>query len=117
MWRVAALFGSARREGRLVNYPFADLELARRLEGTEARTNVEFVEARKKAFPDSGAEWFEIAGTRAMFDSPGSPLTQTFGLGMFEPVTAEQLDEIEQFFQKRGADVFHEVCPLADQST
>ena len=52
-----------------------------------------------------------------MFDSPGSPLTQTFGLGMFEPVTAEHLDEIEHFFQKRGADVFHEVCPLADQST
>jgi GNAT superfamily N-acetyltransferase len=64
-----------------------------------------------------GAEWIEIAGTRAMFDGPGSPLTQTFGLGVFEPLAAEQLDEIEQFFQTRGADVFHEVCPLADPST
>ncbi len=98
-------------------YPFADIELGRRLEKTEGQGNANFIEARKRAFPDSSAEWIEVAGTRAMFDGPGSPLTQTFGLGMFEPLTAEQLDEIEQFFQTRGADVFHEVCPLADPST
>ena len=100
-----------------MNYPFADLELARRLERTEAQGNVDFIEARQKAFPDWGAEWIEVAGTRAMFDGPGSPLTQTFGLGMFEALTAEQLDEIEQFFLTRDVDVFHEVCPLADPST
>jgi hypothetical protein len=100
-----------------MKYPFADIELARRLEKTEGQGNVDFIEARKEAFPDVGAEWIEIAGTRAMFDGPGSPLTQTFGLGVFEPLAAEQLDEIEQFFQTRGADVFHEVCPLADPST
>ena len=100
-----------------MNYPFADLELARRLEKTEGQGNVDFIEARKKAFPDWNAEWTEVAGTRAMFDGSGSPLTQTFGLGVFEPIAAEQLDEIEQFFQMRGADVFHEVCPLADPST
>jgi hypothetical protein len=98
-------------------YPFADIELGRRLEKTEGQGNANFIEARKRAFPDSSAEWIEVAGTRAMFDGPGSPLTQTFGLGMFEPLTAEQLDEIDQFFQTRGADVFHEVCPLADPST
>ena len=100
-----------------MKYPFADVELARRLEKTEGQGNVAFIEARKKAFPDSDAEWIEVAGTHAMFDGPGSPLTQTFGLGMFEPLAAEQLDEIEQFFQSRSADVFHEVCPLADPST
>lgn len=100
-----------------MNYPFADLELAQRLERAEGQGNVDFIEARKKAFPDVGAEWIEVAGTRAMFDGPNSPLTQTFGLGMLEPIAAEQLDEIEQFFQTRGAEVFHEVCPLADQST
>jgi hypothetical protein len=100
-----------------MKYPFADIELARRLEKTEGQGNVDFIEARKEAFPDVGAEWIEVAGTRAMFDGPGSPLTQTFGLGVFEPLAAEQLDEIEQFFQTRGADVFHEVCPLADPST
>ena len=100
-----------------MNYPFADLELARRLERTESLSNAGFVEARAKAFPDIGAGWTEVAGTYAMFDGSGSPVTQTFGLGMFEPVTPENLDKIETFFLERGADVFHEVCPLADPST
>jgi GNAT superfamily N-acetyltransferase len=97
-------------------YPFADIDLARRLERTEAQGNVDFVEARTKAFPDRGATWIEIAGTFAMFDGVGSPLTQTFGLGMFEPITTEQIETIEEFFRSRGAEVFHEVCPLADAS-
>lgn len=98
-----------------MKYPFADLELARRLERTEARANADFVEARVKAFPDWGAEWIEVAGTYAMFDGPTSPLTQTFGLGLFEPLTSEHMDRLEQFFEQRGADVFHEVCPMAEQ--
>jgi GNAT superfamily N-acetyltransferase len=100
-----------------VKYPFADLDLARRLERTEARGNVGFVEARAKAFPDLGAKWIEVAGTSAMFDGPGSPVTQTFGLGMFEPLNAQHFEKIEQFFLERGAGVFHEVCPLADPTT
>lgn len=118
---MALVCGSARRCLTLmskaeISYPFADLELARRLERTEARSNASFVEARANAFPDVGARWLEVAGTYAMFDGPGSPVTQTFGLGMFAPATAEHLEEIEQFFRQRGAGVFHEVCPLADPS-
>lgn len=97
-------------------YPFADIDLARRLERAEALSNVIFVEARAKAFPDRGATWIEVAGTHALFDGIGSPVTQTFGLGIFEPITAEQMSEIEDFFRSRGAKVFHEVCPLADPS-
>lgn len=100
-----------------MKYPFADLELARRLERTEAVSNAGFVEARDKAFPEVGAKWIEVAGAYAMFDGAGSPVTQTFGLGMFEPPTAEHFDQLEQFFFERGADTFHEVCPLADPST
>jgi GNAT superfamily N-acetyltransferase len=51
-----------------------------------------------------------------MFDGVGSPLTQTFGLGLFSPATNAQLDVIEAFYRERGADVFHEVSPLADPS-
>lgn len=94
----------------------ADLALARRLEKAEAQSNVEFVNARAKAFPDSGAEWIEVAGAYAMFDGVTSPLTQTFGLGMFETVTEADMERVEKFFRDRGAPVFHEVSPLADLS-
>ena len=97
-------------------YPFADIELARRLERTEAQGSVNFIEARVKAFPEMGAKWIEIAGTYATLDRPGSPLSQTFGLGVFQPISAEQLDRIEDFFRSHESDVFHEVCPLADMS-
>lgn len=97
-----------------MDYPFADVDLARRLEYTEARGNVDFVEARARAFRDRGATWIEVAGAYAMFDGAGSPLTQTFGLGVFQPVTAADMDTLEQFFRSRGAGVFHEVSPLAD---
>ena len=96
--------------------PFSDLALARRLERAEGRSNVDFVEARAKLFPDSGAEWIEVAGAYAIFDGIGSPLTQTFGLGVFDPVTRADMEKLEDFFQRRGARVHHEVSPLAEAS-
>jgi len=92
---------------------FSDLSLARRLEMAEALAGARFVEARARSFPDRGARWIEVAGVYAMFDTPFSPVTQTFGLGLAGPVTAAQLQQIEQFFQERGAPVFHEISPLA----
>jgi hypothetical protein len=97
-------------------YPFADIELARRLERTEAQGSVNFIEARAKAFPEVGAQWIEVAGAYAMLDAPGSPLSQTFGLGVFQSISAEELDRLEDFFLSNGAAVCHEVCPLADMS-
>ena len=98
------------------SFPFSDLALAQRLEKTEARSNAQFVEARARAFPESGARWLEVAGAYAMYDGATSPVTQTFGLGMFQPATNADLAVIEKFFRERGAEVFHEVCPLADPS-
>lgn len=97
-------------------YPFAGIDLARRLERTEAQGGAHFVEARAEAFPEVGAQWIEVAGAYAMFDGAASPLTQTFGLGVFQSITAADLDTLEQFFMSRGAEAFHEVCPLADAS-
>ena len=94
-------------------YPRSDLELARRLERTEGRANVAFVEARAQLRPELGATWTEVAGAYAMFDGVESPLTQTFGLGLFEPVTEEHLETLESFFHERGTEVFHETSPLA----
>lgn len=92
--------------------PFSDLELSRRLERAEGNACVQFAEARRRIFPDSGAEWMECAGTYAVFDQVDSPATQTFGLGLFEDLSAATLDEIERFFLDRGAHVDHEVSPL-----
>ena len=94
-------------------YPLSDINLARRLERCEAKANAAFVETRARLRPESGATWLECAGAYAMFDGVGSPLTQTFGLGMFATPTASDLETIEQFFEERGAEVFHETCPIA----
>jgi len=96
--------------------PFSDISLARRLERVEGRSNAEFVEARARAFPESGAQWIEVAGALALFDGASSPCTQTFGLGIFQPVTRVEMELIEAFFRERGAPIFHEVSPLADPS-
>ncbi len=94
-------------------YFFSDLELSRRLERAEAHSNAKFVEARARVYPESGAQWIEVAGAYAMYDGVSSPITQTFGLGLFETVTSAELEKIEEFFKERGARVFHEVSPLA----
>jgi hypothetical protein len=91
-----------------------DRALAQRLERAEGRSNAEFVEAHTLAFPKIRGEWIEVAGAYAMFDGVGSPCTQTFGLGVFDPVTRDDLDKLERFFTERGSDTFHEVCTLAD---
>ena len=96
---------------------FADVDLARRLERAEGQSNKDFVETRVRLTPESGAQWIEVAGAWAMFDGVGSPMTQTFGLGMYQTPVADDLATIEQFFAERGADVFHEVSPLADDAT
>lgn len=93
---------------------FSDKSLSQKLERAEARANRDFVETRARIEPESGAEWIEVAGAYAMFDGIESPLTQTFGLGVFDDIGAAEMETIEAFFKKRGAPVFHEVSPLAD---
>ena len=95
-------------------FPLADLALSRRLERAEALSNSRFVDARAQLAPDCGATWIEVAGARAMYDGPSSPMTQTFGLGLFQPIAAADLDAIEAFYDERASPVFHEVSPLAD---
>ena len=83
------------------------------MERTEASGGVSWVEARQRISPCAGADWISVAGAYAMFDGPDSPVTQTFGLGMFAETTAAGLDQLEGFFAERGAPVNHEVSPLA----
>ncbi len=78
--------------------------------------NVAFVEARAALEPGLSASWTEVAGAYAMFDGAGSPLTQSFGLGLFDQVGSAEMQALESFFERRGAQVFHEISPLADSS-
>ena len=91
---------------------FSDLPLARQLERTEASSNAALVETRARLYPASGAAWRSVGGAYALFDGPASPLTQTFGLGLYEETTADDLDQIEAFFAERHAPVLHEVSPM-----
>lgn len=95
---------------------FVDQVLSCRLERAEGRGGASFVAARAQLSPHVGAIWREMGGAFVMYDGPASPVTQTFALGMSEPVTADLMDDIEDFFLSRGAPVFHEVSPLAHES-
>jgi hypothetical protein len=88
--------------GRVTSYffnaqPFRDLTLARRLERTEGHGNAAFIDAQARLDPNSGAIWKAVGGTAAMFAGVGSPITQTFGLGIHDPLVEKDLDAIEHF--------------------
>ncbi|MGH9884231.1 MAG: GNAT family N-acetyltransferase [bacterium] len=90
-----------------------DLDLARRLERTEGAVSASFPPVKQRVAPGSNATWHDFAGTYAIFDGVDSPMTQTFGLGLFEAATPALLSDIEAFFDQRGAPIMHEVSPLA----
>jgi hypothetical protein len=98
-------------------WPLADHDLARRLERAEGATNAAFVEARAALQPEVGATWMHAAGVYAMYDGAASPLTQTFGLGLFDTVGDAEFAQLEAFFRERGAPVFHEASPFISPDT
>lgn len=98
-------------------YPTVNIDLARRLERAEGSANAAFVDSRAQLEPDVGATWIDVAGVYAMFDGVGSPLTQTFGLGLFEPFLEPEFAAVEEFFDRRGISTFHETSELAPAAT
>ena len=94
-----------------------DLALSRRLERTEGTVGASFASVRRQLAPAVGSTSSEFGGTWAIFDGVESPMTQTFGLGVFDATTADALSQIEAFFESRGAAPTHEVSPLAGVET
>jgi len=92
---------------------FMDLALSCRLERLEGVVSTTFSETNQRTAPELGHVWRDFDGTYAIFDGPDSPMTQTFGLGLFATTSPDQLAAIETFFTERGADTLHEVSPLA----
>jgi hypothetical protein len=95
---------------------FADLDLGRRLEMTDALAGVEFARAWAQRNNFCEEVSLEVAGGRAAFGGIESPLTQAFGLGMSGPVTNSDLAALEEFYRANGSPVNIETCPLADNS-
>jgi hypothetical protein len=93
------------------------LALSRRLERTEGMAGIRFARARQQLSPQDGAAWTEFAGMFVVYDGADSPITQTFGLGLYEGITPEKLTTVEGFFLERKAPVQHEVSPLVGQPT
>jgi GNAT superfamily N-acetyltransferase len=92
---------------------FSDLALSRRLERAEGFACEQFARARRRVSPAAETEWMHHAGANVVFDGKNSPITQTFGLGLFEELSPNALEVIEKFFRDRGAPVLHEVSPFA----
>lgn len=93
-----------------------DLELARRLERTEGMVGCSYTGPHNEV-ADVGAAWIDHGGCLAIFDGVGSPLSQTFGLGLTTPARGPELATIEAWFAERGADTAHEVSPFAGVAT
>ncbi len=95
---------------------FADLEVARRLETTDALAGVEFARAWARLHSYAGEVSLPVAGGHAGFAGADSPVTQAFGLGLNGPVTESDMDRMEEFYRAHAAAVNIETCPLADPS-
>jgi hypothetical protein len=91
-----------------------NLELARRIELTEAQAAVDGAETMNRLRPGSGAAVERIAGGFAVYCGPNSPTTQAVGMGLDGHVGAEEFDRLEDFYRRRGEPVRVETCPLAD---
>jgi len=95
---------------------FADLALARRLEGADAAAGAACAINHARFYPEAGSAALEVAGGSAAFTGVDSPVTQAFALGLHGEVTADEMERLEEFYRSRGAAVNIEVCPLADAS-
>jgi GNAT superfamily N-acetyltransferase len=84
----------------------ADHALAKRIEATEA--------AVSRIFGGSVAEFMEFAGGVAVFAGVGSPVTHAMGTGMAGPVSAAEIERMEEFYRSRGSYAEIDLCPLCD---
>jgi GNAT superfamily N-acetyltransferase len=85
-----------------------DAPLAQRLEAFQARVGA------ANAFARAGGEVLDVAGGKAIFFTPDSPITQAIGIGIGEPVATGVVDRIEEFFRSRGAACAIHITPWTD---
>lgn len=94
--------------------PFADQDLARRVEGGWVCLGVENAQALAQIDPTSGATALPVGGGYAIFMGAGSPLSQVIGLGLHGPVAESELEQVESLYRDRNAPIQLELSSLAD---
>src|SRR5579863_9692966 len=94
---------------------FVDLEFARRLETAEM-IFPDCLEAIRSYSPSDPAETLHVAGGIAFFGGVTYPANQMVGMGLYDGVTAADLDRVEEFFRSRGVASTVVLSPLAHES-
>jgi GNAT superfamily N-acetyltransferase len=92
-----------------------DRILARRLEALHGWCIAQYAASLQKLRPQVGAGVLNVAGGHAIYTGP-SPFSFTVGLGMKGPVSADELDRIEEYFTSRGHATRVDVTPYSDPS-
>jgi GNAT superfamily N-acetyltransferase len=95
---------------------FVDRALARRLESAEEMPQVHHAEWCLKNQPNTVAAVETIAGGHMIFAGLGSPIGRAVGMGFTAPVTAADVDRLEDFYFSRKAPSQVDYCPLSDPS-
>ncbi len=93
-----------------------DVALARRLEQAQAARAADYARVQHRLYHERQATTLSLAGGRAIYAGPDSPMNRAIGLGMEGPVTAADLLAVEAFYRQRGAPARVDLCPLAHRS-
>jgi hypothetical protein len=93
---------------------FMDMALARRLEACEEMPQVLYARIFQKTRPAIGAAEEEICGGHMIFAGLGSPIGRATGAGLDRPLTADDVDRIEQFYRQHNAPSQVDLCPMHD---
>jgi ribosomal protein S18 acetylase RimI-like enzyme len=93
---------------------FVDQAFARRLEAAEEIPQVYYARLYQKLRLGINAAAEPICGGHMIFAGVGSLIGRAVGLGFDGPVSAADLDRLEEFYRSRGAPAQVDVCPLSD---
>jgi GNAT superfamily N-acetyltransferase len=89
---------------------------ARRIELCQAWRSLNYAEGYQKLHPQAQIAHQSAGGGFGVFVAPGSPLNNARGVGLSGPVSAADLQALEDFYASRGENLRLHVCPLADPS-
>lgn len=95
---------------------FVDKHLARRFESAEEMPQVEYARYYAQKRPEIGAAVEAICGGHMIFAGLNSPIGRAVGMGFEAPVTAADLNRLEDFYRSHCAPAQLDLCPLTDPS-